>query len=164
MKKITLKLNTPGDIGFAMKTLHLKMVENNTPLTIVFPEYDKSIPMIGSKVIILGSNTELLALNLVNNDSYRVGALSEISESDIRYSYKRKHEVLNSSKIRRIIKRANSRGDDVSLSSLRRKMMNGTLSLPFISILSESTKQHFKIFIEEVDFEKKKPSFYGLAK
>ena len=162
MFKIKITTNQ-SKIGKAFTKVHLAMVRNKTPLQIIYPEYSLEYG-IGGSLIILGSKEELLNLNLQSGGDYIVSEVSEANNNDMLFSFKRKHEKINNARIRRAVKRAKERGEVIDEKEYRKNMLRKTLSLPFLSIPSASTGQHFKLFVERVDFKEITPDFYGMVK
>jgi len=162
MYKITVK-TSQAKIAKAFSEIHIKMWTNQTPLQITYPEYSIELG-IGRVLNVLGLKSELEALNLKSGGDYVVSKILPVTNDDIEFSFKRKQEKINNSRIKRAIKRAIERGENINEKEYRKNMMRKTLNLPFLSIKSNSNGNFFKLFIEKVEFIEVEPDYYGMIK
>ena len=162
MYKITIK-TSQNKIARAFSKVHFKMWTNQTPLQITFPEYSLE-EGIGRVLTVLGSESELKDLDLKTGGDYVVSEISPVKDEDIVYSYKRKNEKINNSRINRAIKRAIARGETVNKKEFRKQMLKSSLKLPFLSIKSNSNGNYFKLFVERIPFKDITPDYYGMVK
>ena len=157
--------------------IHLALVENKkgdnvSVVGIDFPEYDAGEYSLGTKLRLFSNDK--LALEQVHcerwldrlNDYVHLGKIKHVPEKVLGYACYR-HARLKGSKEKLARRRAKRTGETLQEALTYFETYKEKRSrLPYVNMVSQTTKQRFRLFIEKLGFEQQQAgsfSCYGLS-
>ncbi len=146
---------------------------DSTDIGVSFPKYKK---ILGDVFRIHGKEEALGRLQSEEwikkySKNYHVSKIASIPK-EIKYrTISRVQQTMSQSKLRRLIKRAEEGKGGIKNEDIKKykiKMFQGGLDNPFVELISGSSKQRYRLFIEFGDFQdtkvKEKFDTFGLSK